>query len=93
MIIETNRIPAEFSGSTLKALCHLAEVGEARIGDLAKAARVSTAASTGLVDRAKQRGLVERIASAEDRRSIVIRLTQLGLDRVEAMKPEEEVAA
>ncbi len=93
MIIDTNRIPSEISGSTLKALCHLAEVGEARIGDLAKAAGVGTAASTGLVDRAEKRGLVHRMASAEDRRSIVIRLTQRGLDEVASMRPEEEVAA
>lgn len=93
MIIDTKRIPADFAGSTLKALCHLAEAGPARVSDLARSAGISTAAATGLIDRAEKLHLVTRTISPTDRRAIVINLTKHGIDQVDSMRPTEEVGA
>lgn len=93
MIIDTNRIPADFAGSTLKALCHLAEAGPARASDLARVAGISTAATTGLIDRVEKAHLVTRTISPTDRRAILIGLTQHGIDQVASMRPTTEVDA
>lgn len=93
MIIDTNRIPADFAGSTLKALCHLAEAGPARASDLARVAGISTAATTGLIDRVEKAHLVTRTMSPTDRRAILIGLTQRGIDQVASMRPTTEVDA
>jgi DNA-binding MarR family transcriptional regulator len=60
----------------LVALEH-AEEGR-RMGPLAEAAYQSAASMTGIVDRLLERGLVERHRHPDDRRSVVVRLTDLG---------------
>lgn len=54
------------------------EGGPRRMGDLADLARTSQASLTGIVDRLEERGLVERIRSAEDRRVVQVGLTDAG---------------
>ena len=49
-----------------------------RMGPLAAAALQSAAAMTGIVDRLLDRGLVERERHSEDRRAVVVRLTEEG---------------
>ena len=43
---------------------------------------------TGLVDSLQSAGLVERIADPEDRRSIRIRMTEEGQERMDAVMPD-----
>jgi len=54
MIIDSQKIPPQISGATIKALCHLTEVGETRATDLANLVGFTTAAATGLIDRGEK---------------------------------------
>jgi DNA-binding MarR family transcriptional regulator len=92
MIIDSTRIPGHLAGTTIKALCHLAEVGEARARDLAEVAGFTTAAATGLIDRGEKLGLLARGRTPGDRRTVVLALTDRGQELVESMKPEPETA-
>lgn len=92
MIIDSQNIPPQISGATIKALCHLTEAGETRATDLANLVGFSTAAATGLIDRGEKLGLMERGRTPEDRRVVTARLTAAGRELVERLKPETETA-
>lgn len=72
---------AGLSDSELVALQHLvrASLGPA---ELARILDISTAASTGVVDRLAERGHVERHPHAEDRRRTDVRVTASGREEV-----------
>lgn len=61
----------------LRALEHVAD-GPSSPGDLARHLGVSTAASTGVVDRLEKHGHVERRAHPSDRRRQEVHLTESG---------------
>jgi DNA-binding MarR family transcriptional regulator len=66
-------------------------------GDLVRQTMVTTGAITNRIDRLEERGLVER-AGTDDRRKVVVRLTEKGLDLVEEvvvahMATEREILA
>ncbi len=70
---------------------------ELTAGDLVRQTMVTTGAITNRIDRLEQRGLVER-ASTADRRKVIVRLTQQGLDLVDEvvvahMATEAEILA
>lgn len=56
--------------------------GPRRMSDLADCAQTSQASLTGIVDRLEERGLVERVRSAEDRRVVDVALTVEGRDEM-----------
>jgi len=56
--------------------------------DLAARAGVTRAAMTGLVDTLEKDGIVTRERDADDRRSILVRLTRAGRTRLEKMLPD-----
>lgn len=58
------------------------------MSDIAKKMGHSTAAATGLVDRLEKIGYVERVHAAEDRRKIMVRITQKGTELVAHMRKE-----
>ena len=58
------------------------------MSDIAKKMGHSTAAATGLVDRLEKLGYVERIHAAEDRRKIMVRITNKGTELVAHMRKE-----
>jgi DNA-binding MarR family transcriptional regulator len=58
------------------------------MSDIAKKMGHSTAAATGLVDRLEKLSYVERIHAAEDRRKIMVRITQKGVELVSRMRRE-----
>ena len=58
------------------------------MSDIAKKMGHSTAAATGLVDRLEKLGYVERVHAAEDRRKIMVRITNLGVELVAKMRKE-----
>ncbi len=53
---------------------------------IAKKMGHSTAAATGLVDRLEKLGFVERVHAAEDRRKIMVRITNGGTEIVATMR-------
>ena len=53
---------------------------------IAKKMGHSTAAATGLVDRLEKLGFVERVHAAEDRRKIMVRITNSGTEIVSTMR-------
>ena len=56
---------------------------ELTAGELVRQTMVTTGAITNRVDRLESRGLVERVPSPTDRRSVIIRLTPTGLELVD----------
>jgi DNA-binding MarR family transcriptional regulator len=56
---------------------------ELTAGELLEQSMVTTGAMTNRVDRLEQRGLVERSAVPGDRRKVLVRLTEPGLDLVD----------
>ncbi|MGB9872328.1 MAG: MarR family winged helix-turn-helix transcriptional regulator [Anaerolineae bacterium] len=72
------------------ALCSLqhAEGQTLRMGDLAAATHQSAASMTGIVDRLLEGRLVERRRDPEDRRSVVVALTQEGARVLEQVRAD-----
>ena len=66
----------------LATLRRSGEPYELTAGDLVRQSMVTTGAITTRIDRLEQRGLVER-ASAEDRRKVIVRLTEPGRQLVD----------
>ncbi|MDQ6772689.1 MAG: MarR family transcriptional regulator [Candidatus Dormibacteraeota bacterium] len=72
------------SEGRLQILFRLRHTGAAvPLGELAGMMRVSPRNVTGLVDNLERDGLVERVPDSSDRRSILARITDAGLARVE----------
>jgi DNA-binding MarR family transcriptional regulator len=57
--------------------------GEQPMGRLAEILDASMSSATGIIDRMEERGLVERIRVPDDRRVVMVRPTQAGLDLVD----------
>ncbi len=55
---------------------------------LAEKAGVTRATMTGLIDGLEQSGLVERVNTKNDRRSVLIRLTDAGQAKLDAVMPD-----
>lgn len=58
------------------------------MSDIAHKMGHSTAAATGLVDRLEKLGFVERKQAADDRRKIMVRITDGGINMVARMRKE-----
>ena len=76
----------EFSFSQLNALYRLYHSGPQTIAELAKGASLSQTASSRMVERLVQNGLVERHEVPEDRRQKRVELTQAGLSRLKDLQ-------
>ncbi|MER6943950.1 MarR family transcriptional regulator [Nonomuraea sp. NPDC000554] len=75
--------PAEFD--VLATLRRSGPPYELTAGALLKSSMVTSGAITNRVDRLEGKGLVERLQSAEDRRSVPVRLTPRGLELVDEL--------
>lgn len=73
--------------SQLAALRRIARRGRLSAGDVARGISVSQATITGVLDRLERRGLVTRTRDPEDRRRVVIELTELGREVVSTSPP------
>jgi DNA-binding MarR family transcriptional regulator len=69
---------AQVSQGEAHTLAHLAEHGEASIGQLHRALAHRRSTLTGILDRLVARGLVTRELSRTDRRSFTVSLTEDG---------------
>jgi DNA-binding MarR family transcriptional regulator len=65
------------------------------MGELAETLDVSQASATGIVDRMEQRGLVQRTRATEDRRVILVEVTESGRETLAgiALDRRERLAA
>lgn len=62
--------------------------------ELAQAGRLTSGAMTNRIDRLEQTGLVRRLPDPQDRRRVIVQLTEAGLKRVDlATKARFETAA
>lgn len=68
----------ELTQSHIRALFTIDKSGEATAGDLAKAAELSPASVSAMLDHLERDGVVERRRSDHDRRVVVVRLTDSG---------------
>lgn len=66
------------TGPQLICIRHLSLSGPATHSQLAAAASLSKPTITGIVDRLEARGIVTRDRTAEDRRHVIVRLTEAG---------------
>lgn len=67
-------------------LGYLANEDHLTMTDISKKMGHSTAAATGLVDRLEKLGYVERLHAAEDRRKVMVQITQKGIEIVNALR-------
>lgn len=73
--------------SQIRALFRLgAEGGEATAGELAKQADLSPASMTAMLDHLEEGGVITRRRSAQDRRVVVVALTEHGHELVAAKR-------
>jgi DNA-binding MarR family transcriptional regulator len=59
--------------------------GPKTVGQLATATGLRAAGTTALIDRLTERGFVERVHSEQDRRQVLVRMTEDGMRRAGAM--------
>jgi DNA-binding MarR family transcriptional regulator len=72
------RAGGELSHHQIRALFHLAKEEEVTAGCLAKNAELSPASMTAMLDQLEEWGFVARRRSAEDRRQVLVSLTDEG---------------
>jgi DNA-binding MarR family transcriptional regulator len=75
---DQHRADGELTNAQVRALFALGAREEATAGQIAEAARLSPASVTGMLDELEQEGVVTRARSAEDRRRVLVKLTDEG---------------
>ena len=75
------------TGPQLLAITLLSSTSTLRVSDLARLMYLHSATVVGIVDRLESKGLVSRIRSTEDRRSIELHLTEMG-QNIASQAPE-----
>jgi len=83
---ELNRDNISFAQFFL--LSYLSTSPELTMTDIARKMGHSTAAATGLVDRLEKLGYMERTHAIDDRRKVMVRITNKGLDLVARLRDE-----
>ena len=81
------RAGGELSHHQIRALFHLAKEDEVTAGCLAKNAELSPASMTAMLDQLEEWGFVARRRSAEDRRQVLVSLTDEGRDLLLRARP------
>ncbi len=69
-------------------LGYLANENYLTMTDISKKMGHSTAAATGLVDRLEKLGYVQRLHASEDRRKVMVQITQKGVELVERIRED-----
>src|SRR5579863_5759393 len=67
---------ADLTGPQLTVVKMLEGVGDLSLSDLSDRIRAQNSTVTGIIDRMEREGLVLRVRSTEDKRVIIIRLTE-----------------
>ena len=82
----------DMSMAQVHVVTTLLEHGTISIGALAEELAISAPSATGLVDRLVERGLVERVRSEDDRRTVRVSLSPSGLamaEQIHGVRPSE----
>ena len=85
-------VKSGISMTHLHILWLLEHHGDLPMGRLAELVDVSLSNASGLIDRMEERGLVERIRVADDRRVVIVRVSPEGekiRDEIEAIKQDQ----
>lgn len=69
-------------------LSHLGREGPTRLTELARMDGVSQPAMTQMVTRLEREGLVRRVSSTDDRRGVLVEVTDAGVDLVRLRRAE-----
>ena len=88
-VILPSWLELQISMAQLKGLLVLASLSQSTIRDFAEVLHISPSAGSLLVDRLVQDGLVERAEDREDRRRMVIRLSEAGVELVTRLHQEK----
>lgn len=80
------RAGGELSHHQIRALFHLAKEEEVTAGCLARTAELSPASMTAMLDQLEEWGLITRRRSAEDRRQVLVALTDDGQAKLTAKR-------
>lgn len=88
MIIETNNIPPELSGGTLRILCAVHDLGEPTCEEIAERIHTSLAAVHMGSGYAEVSALLSRGHYKDDERDYTVQLTDIGAAIVNRLKPE-----
>lgn len=70
----------------LHFLSHLAKEDNPTMTDISKMFGISTAAVTGMVDRLEKLGYVERLHATDDRRKVIVLITEKGIEVVDKVQ-------
>ena len=81
---------ASLTGPQLTVVKLLETFGDLSLTDLSERIRAQNSTVTGIIDRMEREGLVRRERSSEDRRKILIRLTEKGV-KLAAEVPVEPI--
>src|SRR3954451_24966856 len=75
--------PGELTQGQIRALFTIDTKGEATAGELAKAAELSPASVSSMLENLERDGIIERRRSDSDRRVVVVTLTSAGQELLE----------
>lgn len=79
-------VKAGVSMTHLHVMGLLSRHGEVSMSRIAELLDVSLSNATGLIDRMAERGLIERVRVPDDRRIVLVRLSQVGQDQLDALE-------
>lgn len=82
----------QLSADQWSMLCNLSSETGVTMSELAARSQLPPSSATRHADCLAERGLIFRVAAEEDRRRILIGLSRLGVELVEAVRAEEELA-
>ncbi|AZG46964.1 MarR family winged helix-turn-helix transcriptional regulator [Gordonia insulae] len=82
---------AEYSAAQASALSVLASDGPMRMGELADRESIRMPTATALVDGLTKTGLVERRPDPQDRRAVIVSLTDYGQQLLDRVRGERDV--
>jgi DNA-binding MarR family transcriptional regulator len=80
------RRPGELSHTQVRALVQLAKDEQVTAGELAKRAELSPGAMTAMLDHLEREGMITRRRSEDDRRQVIVALTESGRSAVAAKR-------
>lgn len=78
-------LQAELSMGQLRALLVVHHAGTLRVGALARELHLSPNATTAVLDRLEQAGLLERHADPSDRRAVLVRASTAGTAEIDGL--------
>lgn len=90
--IRDTTTPAGLAPEQWWILAHLAGSGAATMSELSGAAHTPAPTTTRLVDRLVESALVYRTLDGLDKRKVLVRITERGLEQFAELRPQIEVA-